>query len=135
LLIFSSSTAVLVGAVRRMRSGRESMLVTFGLAAVTSILISFHALSYDLTLLLPVALMLLCQAVSAEGRKIDRATILLVVLLFLTPFYVFLLFTVDRFFWFSLILLWIYLRLVLAPVLGDTLGANCADLPRLTAGG
>jgi hypothetical protein len=50
-----------------------------------------------------------------EGKKIDARTILLVVLLFLTPLYIFLLLAVNRFFWFSLILLWLYLRLILTP--------------------
>jgi hypothetical protein len=107
-------------ALRRIRNGRDSILFASGLAAVTTILVSFHALSYDLTLLLPTALCLLSRLAGvegkkAEGKKIDARTILLVVLLFLTPLYIFLLLAVDRFFWFSLILLWLYLRLMLTP--------------------
>jgi Glycosyltransferase family 87 len=115
LLIVASSAAVFLVALRRIRNGRDSILFSSSLAAVTTVLVSFHALSYDLTLLLPMALLLVSRTVGVEGMKIDAPAILLVILLFLTPLYIFLLFTVDRFFWFSLILLWLYLRLVLIP--------------------
>ena len=120
VLVLASSVVVFFLALRRIRNGRDSILFASGLAAVTTILVSFHALSYDLTLLLPTALCLLSRLAGvegkkAEGKKIDARTILLVVLLFLTPLYIFLLLAVDRFFWFSLILLWLYLRLMLTP--------------------
>jgi hypothetical protein len=125
VLVVASSVVVFFLALRRIRNGRDSILFASGLAAVTTILVSFHALSYDLTLLLPTALCLLsrlagvegkkAEGKKAEGKKIDAPTILLVVLLFLTPLYIFLLLAVDRFFWFSLILLWLYLRLMLTP--------------------
>jgi len=91
------------------------MIVSSSLAAVTTILISFHALSYDLTLLLPMVLFLLSTVVDVEGKKINAWTMLLVVLLFLTPLYIFLVIMVNRFFWFSLVLLRLYLRLILTP--------------------
>jgi hypothetical protein len=115
VLVLASSVVVFFLALRRIRNGRDSILFASGLAAVTTILVSFHALSYDLTLLLPTALCLLSRLAGVEGKKIDARTILLVVLLFLTPLYIFLLLAVDRFFWFSLILLWLYLRLMLTP--------------------
>jgi hypothetical protein len=115
-LIVVSSMTVFLLALRRIRNGRDSIFFAFSLAVVTTILISFHALSYDLTLLLPMVLFLLSRVAGVESKRLDAWTILLVFLLFLSPLYVFLLLTVDRFFWFSLILLWIYLRLVLSPV-------------------
>jgi Glycosyltransferase family 87 len=119
LLIFIFSAVVLLVALRRMRNGQDSMLFLSSLAAVTAILISFHALSYDLTLLFPVALWLLSRffstTVRAETTKSDATTMVLVVLLFLSPLHVFLVIVVKRFFWFSLILLWLYLRLVTTP--------------------
>jgi hypothetical protein len=115
LLILATSMVVFFVALRRIRNGRDSMIVSSSLAAVTTILISFHALSYDLTLLLPMVLFLLSTVVDVEGKKINAWTMLLVVLLFLTPLYIFLVIMVNRFFWFSLVLLWLYPRLILTP--------------------
>jgi len=115
LLIVASSAAVFLMALRRIRTGRDSTLFSCSLAALTAILVSFHALSYDLTLLLPMALFLLSRAIGVTGTKIDAPTVLLAILLFLPPLYVFLLLAVDRFFLFSWILLALYLRLVLTP--------------------
>ncbi|MGA7080569.1 MAG: glycosyltransferase family 87 protein [Terriglobales bacterium] len=115
LLIFASSATVFFVALYRVRNRRDSILFTSSLAAVTTILISFHAIVYDLTLLLPMVLLLLSHTVGVGATKIDPPRILLLVLLFLTPLYIFLLFAVDRFFWFSLVLLWLYVRMVLIP--------------------
>ena len=93
------------------------MLFLSSLAAVTAVLVSYHALSYDLTLLLPAVFFLLSRTVGV-GTKIDRATIVLVVLLFLTPLYVFLVMDIGQFFWFALILLSLYLYLVLTTAPG-----------------
>lgn len=114
LLIFTSSAVVFFVALRRIRNGRDSMLFLSSLATVTAILVSYHTLSYDLTVLLPMGLFLLSET-TVVGRKTDASTMILVILLFLTPLYVFLLLAVERFFWFALILLWLYLRLVLTP--------------------
>ena len=115
LLIFVSSMVVFFVALRRIRNGRDSIIFSSSLAAVTTILVSFHALVYDLTLLFPMVLFLLSRMVGVDGRKVGVRTILLLFLFFLTPLYVFLLTVVDRFVWFSLILLWLYVRLVLTP--------------------
>jgi hypothetical protein len=119
LLIVASSILVLMVALRRIRKGRDSMLYVFSLATATTILINFHALVYDFTLLLPMALLLLIRTAGREGEfeghEPDASTITLVVLLYLTPLYIFLLLAVDRFFLFSLILLWLYARLLLTP--------------------
>ncbi len=115
LLLVVSSAIVFLVALRRIRSGRDSFLFVSSLAVVTTILINFHALAYDLALLLPTALGLLSGAVGAERTKIGAASIVLFGLLFLTPLYIFLLIVTERFFWFALILLALYLKLVLAP--------------------
>jgi hypothetical protein len=115
LLILVASTLVFFVALRRIRNGRDSILFSSGLAAVTAILVSFHALVYDLSLLLPTALFLLSRTVSVEKREVDIQTVPLVVLLFLAPLYIFLWLGIERFFCFSLVLLWLYARLVLTP--------------------
>src|ERR1035437_1580838 len=115
LLILASSLVVSFVTLRRIHNGRDSVIFVSVLAAVTTILISFHALVYDISLLLPMALFLLSRALGVGGAKIDAGTILLFTLLLLTPLYVFLWLVVERFVWFSLILLWLYLRLVLTP--------------------
>jgi hypothetical protein len=116
LLILAASAVVFLVALRRIRNGRDSMLFVSSLAAVTAILISFHALSYDLTLLLPAALWLLSTTARSDATKPDAAMIGLGVLLFLSPLHIFLLIVAKRFFWFSLILLGLYLKLVASPV-------------------
>jgi hypothetical protein len=101
--------------LRRIHHGRDSVIFLSVLAAVSTILISFHALVYDLSLLLPMLLFLLSRTLGVAGAKIDGWTILLMILLFLTPLYVFLWLVVKGFAWFALLLLWLYLRLVLTP--------------------
>jgi hypothetical protein len=112
-LILAASLVVFFVALRRIRNGRDSILFSSGLAAVTAVLVSFHALVYDLSLLFPMALFLLSRTISVEEREIDIQTILLVVLLFLTPLYIFLWLLAERFYFFSLILLWLYVSMVL----------------------
>jgi alpha-1,2-mannosyltransferase len=115
LLILASSLVVSFVTLRRIHNGRDSIIFVSVLAAVTTILISFHALVYDVSLLLPIVLFLLSRTLGVAGAKIDAGTILLFTFLLLTPLYVFLGLVVDRFVWFSLILLWLYLRLILTP--------------------
>jgi alpha-1,2-mannosyltransferase len=116
LLILASSLVVSCVTLRRIHYGRDSVIFVSVLAAVTTLLISFHALVYDVSLLLPMVLFLLSRTLGVGGAKIDAGTILLFTFLLLTPLYVLLGLVVDRFVWFSLILLWLYLRLVLTPV-------------------
>jgi Glycosyltransferase family 87 len=115
LLILASSLAVSFVTLRRIYYGRDSVIFVSVLATVTTILISFHALVYDVSLLLPMVLFLLSRTLGVAGAKIDAGAILLFTLLLLTPLYVFLWLVVERFVWFSLIMLWVYLRLVLSP--------------------
>jgi len=115
-IVLAVSLVVFLVALRRILKGPDSIIYSSSLAVVTTILISFHALVYDLSLLLPMSFFLLSRMVNSERKAIDARTILLVFLLFLSPLYMFLWLVVGRFFWFSLILLWLYLRLVLTPV-------------------
>ncbi len=112
LLIAASSLAVFVLAARRIRRGHDSPLLSFCLASVTGILLSFHALSYDLTLLLPLVLYVLAAAVTGESREKDKERLLLVFVLFLAPVYVFLVWDVKLFFIFSLVILWLFFWLL-----------------------
>ncbi len=109
------SLVVLAVAAARIHNGSDGVAHSFGMASVATILVSFHAHSYELTLLLPLVLFLLAAQASGEpaGRGIVRS--LLVVLLFLTPAYVFLLFQFGQFFWFAFIVLWMFFRLVRQP--------------------
>ena len=119
ILILGSSLVVFFAALRRIRNGRDSMVFVSSLAVVTTILVSFHALVHDLSLLLPISLFLLFRSVDFGGEKVDVGALFLVFLLFLTPLYAFLLLLVKRFFWFSLVLLWLYLWLLQTPVTED----------------
>ena len=112
--ILAFSLLVFFLAIRRICNQPDATCMS-SLAVVTTILVSFHAHVSDLSLLLPMLLLLLCRMVNVDGKPTDLRTYLLVVLLFLSPLYILLLMA-DRFFWFSLILLWLYVRLLLTPV-------------------
>ena len=115
LLISASSVGVFVLALLRIRGGNDSASHNFCLASVTCILISFHALSYELTLLLPLVLFLLSAAVTAKTQEYGTGRLLLLFLMFLTPLYVFLLWDVKLFFFFGVVVLWLFFRLLRAP--------------------
>jgi hypothetical protein len=133
LLILGLSAGIFLFAFLRIFNRRDSMLFVASLAAVTAILVSYHALSYDLTLLLPLVLLFPSRVVAVGGLKaermkagttrIDWLTMLLLIFLFLTPLYVFLVVVAQRFFLFSLVLLGLYLMLVLEP---DSSGERAA---------
>ncbi len=114
LLIFLSSAVVFSWALRRLRKGDHSAFFACSLAIVTTLLISFHSLVYDLSLLLPLVLCLIARSTGSDPRKVDAPAILLAFLLLLTPIYVLLLMVIDSFFWFSLVLLGIYFWLLLS---------------------
>jgi hypothetical protein len=115
LLIFASSITVFLLALRRIRNGRDSMLFVSTLAVVATILANYHSLVYDLSLLLPMALLLLGRMVDIDGRNVEPSTLLLALLFFLTPLYIFLLLASDSFYLFSLLLLWCLFRLLRTP--------------------
>jgi hypothetical protein len=115
LLIFASSITVFLLAVRRIRNGRDSILFVSALAVVATILANYHSLVYDLSLLLPMALLLLGQTVDIGGRNAEPSTLLVALLLFLTPLYIFLLLAADSFYLFSILFLWCLFRLLRTP--------------------
>jgi Glycosyltransferase family 87 len=119
LIIAAFSVVVFFVALRRIRNGPDSAIYMSSLAVLTTILISFHVLVHDLTLLLPMLFFLLSRMIAAKGKTMGAAVFLPVFLLFLSPLYFFLLLVVDRFFWFSLILLWLYVWLLRNPVLEE----------------
>ena len=103
------SIAVFWAAQARIRRGNESVLHMFALATIAAILISYHALPYDLVLLFPSALVLLATEVSGNTR-LSRADAVLLALLFLTPLYVLLWLRLNQFAWFGLLLIWLLWR-------------------------
>lgn len=113
--ILASSIAVLAAAARRIRKGQDSLVYIFCLACVTTLLVCFHALSYDLTLLLPFVLFLLGAALTKNGGRHQVVTNLLLFILFLTPLYIYLNFEWSQFFWFAFVILWLYFRLLAMP--------------------
>lgn len=103
------SIAVFWTAQARIRRGNESVLHLFAFATIAAILISYHALPYDLVLLFPSALVLLATEVS-ENTRMDRADAVLLALLFMTPLYVLLWLRLNQFAWFGLLLIWLLWR-------------------------
>ena len=104
------SIALLWTTQRRVRKGDESVLHKFALATIAAILISYHALPYDLVLLFPAALILLGEAIS-ENTRLPTADFGLLVLFFLTPLYVLLWLLLNQFAWFGFLLIWFLFRL------------------------
>lgn len=116
VIIFFLSAVVVFFALRRILKGRDSMMYAASLSTVTAILVSFHGLVYDLTLLAPIVFFLLARSLDLDKEpKIDTHAILLLILLCLTPLYVFLLLKVDSFAYFSLIMMWLFARLLSIP--------------------
>jgi hypothetical protein len=114
-LIVATSVIVFAAALRRIRNGYDSIVHSFCLAGVTTILVSFHALSYDLTLLMPLILFLLGAAMTASTQEYRAGRLLLLFLLFLTAVQIYLNFQVGLYFWFGLVILWLYFRLMRMP--------------------
>jgi hypothetical protein len=125
LLIFATSAIVFFLAVRRIINKHDSLIFCASLAAVTTILVSFHAFVYDLSLLFPTVLFLLARVLRVGetgnvekvtgGAKLETLSILLFIVLSLAPLYLYLLLRIDRFSCFTLILLLLYLKLLLTP--------------------
>jgi alpha-1,2-mannosyltransferase len=115
LLILVTSVVVFFAALRRIRSGGDSILFISSLAVVTTLLVNYHSLVYDLSLLLPMSLFLLSRTAEGAGAKAEVSMALLSLLLFLTPLYIFLWLASDSFYLFSFVLLWLFLRLLWTP--------------------
>lgn len=113
VLTLTCSVALILIASWKIRKVPDSICYAFGLATVTAILVSYHALAYDLSLLLPVVLLLFSRQDPMQATRTRVETTLLLLLLFLTPLYVLLLLwlPVHVFCWFSLVLLWLFWRL------------------------
>lgn len=109
VLTIACSIAVVAMVVLRIRAGRDSSVVAFILATVTAILVSYHTLAYDLSLLLP-ALLLLFYFRADGSRKEIQLDVLLLVSLYLTsrfqPFGP----SLTALAWFVLLLGWLLYR-------------------------
>lgn len=113
ILILVSSLVVLAVAMFRIHKGQDSVGHSFCLAGVTTLLVSFHAFSYDLTMLLPLVLFMLSAAIGREEVQHGSVVRLLpLFVLFLTPLYIYLVMVLKVFVVFSLVLLWLYFRLL-----------------------
>jgi len=110
LLTLAASLAVFMIALRRIKAGRDFIGHSFALAAVTAILVSYHAFAYDLSLLLPGALFLFSEITEAQGDS-PKDRLALLVLLFLTPLYVLLGFRLSRFCWFAVVVILLFAAL------------------------
>jgi Glycosyltransferase family 87 len=115
VLIFASSAIVFLVALRRVHDRQDSIVFSACLASATAILVSFHSLVYDFTLLFPTMLFLLSRVFWEDGREVDGWLLLFLTLLFLTPLYAYLLLVIDGFVFYSIVLLWLYVRLLRTP--------------------
>ncbi len=104
------SAAVIGTAWWRMRSVRDSVRFAFVVATATAILVSYHTLTYDLSLLLPVVL-LLFAAPEPEFSRQSQSDIVLLILLYLAPLFESFWPWVNQFCWPVLIPIWVFLKL------------------------
>jgi hypothetical protein len=109
-ITIACSAAVLLIAWWRMGPIRDSVRFPFLLATVATILVSYHTLTYDLSLLLPVTL-LLFAAPGAESSRPSQADTVLLVLLYLTPLFEPFWPRVNQFCWPVLVLIWLFWKL------------------------
>jgi hypothetical protein len=109
LTIACSAVAIAI-AWWRMGRMRDSVRFAFVLATATAILVSYHTLTYDLSLLLPGLLLLFAAPDPKSGRRL-RADIVLIVLLYLAlmfePFWP----RVNQFCWPVVVLFWLFWKL------------------------
>ena len=106
LLTLAASLAVFTIALHRIKAQRDFIGHSFALAAVTAILVSYHAFAYDLCLLLPGAFFMFSGITETQGER-SKASLLLA-LLFLTPLYVLLGFRLSRFCWFAVVVILLF---------------------------
>jgi hypothetical protein len=106
LLTLAASLAIFMIALHRIKAGRDFIGHSFALAAVTAILVSYHAFAYDLCLLLPGAFFMFSGITEAQGESPKHS--LLLALLFLTPLYVLLGFRLSRFCWFAVVVILLF---------------------------
>jgi hypothetical protein len=113
VLILASSLAATLITAWQIRAVRDSVLFSFILATIAAVLVSYHALTYDLTLLLPAVLLLFAAPWSqSRGSKMEtQADILLLVLIFLIPRFELLGTSSSHLVWFMLLLGWLFWKL------------------------
>ena len=109
-LTVAGSVAVIAFAWWRMRPVRDSVRFAFVLATAAAILVSYHTLTYDLSLLLPVVLLLFAAPEPESSRRSD-VDIVLLVLLYLAPLFEPFWPWVNQFCWPVLIPIWVFLKL------------------------
>lgn len=110
LLTLAASLGVFMIARRRIKGGRDFIGHSFTLAAATAILVSYHGFANDLSLLLPGTLFLFSDITEVQGDS-PKASLMLLVLLFLTPLYVLLGFRLHRFCWFAVVVILLFAAL------------------------
>jgi hypothetical protein len=110
LFTLTGSIAVFLAALWHAGKTGNTVPRAFGLATVAALLIGYHTMPYDLSLLLPVALFLFATPGKA-GSSGHRADLGLLLLMFLTPLYVFVGLHLNRLGWFALVLIWLFWRL------------------------
>jgi glycosyl transferase family 87 len=109
-ITIACSAAALLIALWRMGPIPDSVRFPFLLATVTAILVSYHTLTYDLSLLLPAAL-LLFAAPGVESSRQSQADTVLLVSLYLTPLFEPFWPRVNQFCWPVLVLTWLFWKL------------------------
>lgn len=103
-----ASLALVFLALWRIRAPDCGIFLAAAIAAAATLLVSYHSFIYDLSLLLPVALLFLFRLLVTSRPK--AAVVLASISLFLTPLYVVLGFRLNRLCWFApvlLFLLWV----------------------------
>jgi alpha-1,2-mannosyltransferase len=80
IVTIALSIAVLAIASWRIHIGRQLTLLPFALATVAAILVSYHALTYDLSLLLPVILLVFFTARKDASQEVQVDLIVLILL-------------------------------------------------------
>ncbi len=112
LLTLLLSVTLFAFAWHRIHRGNDAVIHSFCLAAAVAVLVSFHALAHDATILLPLALFLLGAEMFTEPQKARGTRVLLLIVLFLAPLYIGLLFRANSFFLFGLVVLWLMIELL-----------------------
>ena len=109
-LTIACSAAVVLIAWWQMRPARHSVRFAFLLATATTILVSYHTLTYDLSLLLPLALLLFATPASVSSDR-SQADIVLFALLYLLPWFDPFWPKVNQFCWPVVVLTWLFWKL------------------------
>jgi hypothetical protein len=107
----------------RIRRAGSPISTLFLLAITATVLISYHLLAYDLSLLLPAAIFLFAQN---DRLSSDWSKSAVLFLLFMTPLYVLLWFYLGRLGWYALVVLGLFLVLYRR-------GSNQGELSRQTS--